>query len=147
MFDYMAQLRRQPKRKRRKANPERTYANNVGHVACFLSHFCVKTALKKAEYPQYEDKPVTAHPDEELDYLYSRAAEEQLFFLDFALNSGQVKRKTHLVSSDYPSGFHPKKWHCRKVKVTPAFAARWRERAKNLGGGLMLRAPRGRDRN
>lgn len=115
MFDYMAWLRKQPKTKRRNANPERTYANKVGHVACFLSHFDVKTGLKKAEYPQYEDKTVTAHIDEELDYLYSRADEERLFFLDFALNSGfrdmelahaedtdlvglllKVKRKPHL---------------------------------------------------
>ena len=162
MFDYMAWLRKQPKTKRRNANPERTYANKVGHVACFLSHFGVKTGLKKAEYPQYEEKTVTAHTDEELDYLYSRADEDRGFLLDFGLNSGfrdmelahaedtdlvglllEVKRKPHLVSTDYPDGFHPKKWHCRKVKVTPAFAARWRERAKKLGGGLMLRAPEG----
>jgi len=162
MFDYMAWLRKQPKTKRLNANPERTYANKVGHVACFLSHFGVKTGLKKAEYPQYEEKTVTAHTDEELDYLYSRADKDRGFFLDFGLNSGfrdmelahaedtdlvglllEVKRKPHLVSTDYPNGFHPKKWHCRKVKVTPAFAARWRERAKKLGGGLMLRAPEG----
>jgi hypothetical protein len=47
MFDYMALLRKQGRTKRRNPNPERTYANKVGHVACFLSHFDVSTGRGK----------------------------------------------------------------------------------------------------
>jgi hypothetical protein len=83
MFDYMARLRKQPKTKRRNPNPERTYANKVGHVACFLSHCDVKMGLKKKEYPQYGEKTVTAHTDEELDHLYHHADEDQRFLLEF----------------------------------------------------------------
>lgn len=162
MFDYMGWLRRQPKTKRSNPNPERTYANKIGHVACFLSHFDIHTGLKKAEYPQYEEKTITAHTDDELDQLYRRADEDQRFLLDFALNSGfrdmelahaedtdlvglilEVKKKPHLISTDYPEGFKPKKHHCRKVKVTESFAAAWHARVQKQGKGLMLRSPEG----
>jgi integrase len=57
-------------------------------VAIFLKAFGRERLLKKFEYPQYGEKPVTAHTEEELDFLYSHADTEQRFLLDFALGSG-----------------------------------------------------------
>ncbi len=69
MINFMGWLRKQPLPKRRNSNPDRTYANKVGYVAIFLKTFSVSRLLKKSEYPQYEEKMVTAHSDEELDFL------------------------------------------------------------------------------
>jgi integrase/recombinase XerD len=63
LIDFMGWLRRQPVAQRKHGNPERTYANKVGHVAIFLKAFGVSKLLKKSEYPQYEEKTVTAHTE------------------------------------------------------------------------------------
>jgi len=146
----MGWLRRQPLPKRRNSNPDRTYANKVGYVAIFLKTFSVNKLLKKSEYPQYEEKMVTAHTDEELDYLYSHADAELRFLLDFGLNSGfrdgelshaeytdlvgntlEVKRKPHL-------GWKPKKHHCRKVTISQKFAVAFRVRGKKSETSLVF---------
>jgi len=150
MIDFMGSLRKQPLTKRRNSNPDRTYANKVGYVAIFLKAFGVSKLLKKSEHPQYEEKMVTAHPNEELEYLYARANAEQRFLLDFALNSGfrdgelshaeyrdlventlEVKRKPHL-------GWKPKKHHCRKVTVSQKFADAFRARGKSSKTSLVF---------
>jgi len=93
---------------------------------------------------------VTAHTDEELDYLYSYADVEGRFLLDFGLNSGfrdgelshaeytdlvgnmlEVKRKPHL-------GWKPKKHHCRKVTVSQKFADAFRARGKRSETSLVF---------
>ena len=140
MMDYMAWLRRQPVAQRKHGNPERTYANKVGHVAIFLTAIGKPRLLTKNEYPQYEEKTVPAHTDQELEYLYTHADAEQRFLLDFALGSGfrdgeiahseytdlvgtvlEVKRKPHL-------NWHPKKHHCRNVPVPQSLADAIRSR-------------------
>jgi integrase len=150
LIDFMGWLRRQPAPKRKHGNPKRTQANKVGYVTIFLKAFGISNLLKKSEYPQYAEKVVSAHTDEELEYLYSHADAEQQFLLDFALASGfrdgelshaeysdlvgstlEVKEKPHL-------DWHPKKHHCRKVTVPKAFADAWRARAKRLGGSLVF---------
>lgn len=150
LIDFMGWLRKQPAPKRKHPNPGRTYANKVGQVAIFLKAFGISKLLKKSEYPQYAEKTVSAHTDEELDYLYTHADAERRFLLDFALASGlrdgelahaecsdlvgntlEVKRKPHL-------NWHPKKHQCRKVTVPKAFADAWRARAKRLGGTLVF---------
>jgi hypothetical protein len=67
IINFMGWLRKQPSPQRRNSNPDRTHANKVGHVAIFLKAFGVSRLLKRSEYPQYEEKMVTAHTDEELD--------------------------------------------------------------------------------
>ena len=150
MINFMGWLRKQPLPKRRNSNPDRTYANKVGYVAIFLKTFSVSRLLKKSEYPQYEEKMVTAHSDEELDFLYSHADAERRFLLDFDLNSGfrdgelshaeytdlvgntlEVKRKPHL-------GWKPKKHHCRKVTVSQKFADAFRARGKKSETSLVF---------
>lgn len=149
-MNFMGWLRKQPLPKRKHSNPERTYANKVGHVAIFLKAFGVEKLLKKSEYPQYAKKTVSAHTDEELEYLYAYADAEQRFLLDFALACGfrdgelshaeysdlvgntlEVKRKPHLK-------WHPKKHHCRKVTVPKSFPNAWRAGAMRLGGTLVF---------
>ncbi len=157
ILDFMGWLRRQPVPQRKHGNPERTYANKIGHLAIFLKAFGVSKLLKKTEYPQYEEKAVSAHIDEELEFLYSRADAEQRFLLDFALGSGfrdgeiahseyedlmgnvlEVKRKPHLR-------WHPKKYHCRKVPVPQALADAIRARRKSGGQtGLIFPNEKGR---
>lgn len=86
LINFMGWLRKQPLPKRKNSNPERTYANKVGHVAIVLKAFGVSCLLKKSEYPQYEEKMVTAPTDEELDWLYSHADDEGRFLLEFGLS-------------------------------------------------------------
>jgi integrase len=150
IYNYMGWLRKQPLPKRKNSNPERTYANKVGHVAIFLRAFGIRRLLKKSEYPQYEEKMVAAHTDEEPDWLYAHADAGQWFLLDFGLNSGfrdgelshaeytglvgtvlEVKRKPHLR-------WHPKKHDCRKVTVSQSFAEEWRARAKKSSSKLVF---------
>jgi len=88
LFDYMGWLRRQPIPVRKHGNPDRTMFNKVGHVAIFLKSIGKGGLLKKSEYPQYEEKLIAAHTDSELNFLYSRADDDQRFLLDFALGTG-----------------------------------------------------------
>jgi len=88
MIDFMGSLRKQPLTTRRNSNPDRTYANKGWVRRNLLEDVWCEQAAQESEYPQYEEKMVTAHPNEELEYLYARADAEQRFLLDFALNSG-----------------------------------------------------------
>ena len=87
LIDYMGWLRKQPRKERKHANPERTYFNKVSHVAIFLKASGVRPGLKASEYPQYHEKQVVAHPDDELAVLYREADEDERFLLDFFIGS------------------------------------------------------------
>jgi len=145
LIDFMGWLRRQPVPQRKNGNPEQTYHNKVSHVAIFLKAFGRERLLKKFKDPQYEEKAVTAHTEEELDFLYSHADTGQRSLLDFALGTGfrdgeiahaeysdlvgnimEVKRKPHL-------NWHPKKHHCRKVADSQALA----DAIRNHGNGML----------
>lgn len=149
LLDHMGWLREQPVRKRKHGNPERTYSNKIGHLAIFLKAFGVSRLLIKSEYPQYEEKTVSAHTDEELQYLYSHADADQTFLLDFGLGTGfrdgemahaeygdllgnvlEVKRKPHL-------NWKPKKHHCRKVTIPQSLVTAIRLRQQR-GGTLIF---------
>jgi|SRR5438876_987778 len=56
LLDFMGWMRKQPLPKRKHSNPERTYADKIGHVAIFLKEFKVGHGLKKKEYPRYAEK-------------------------------------------------------------------------------------------
>ena len=149
ILDFMGWLRKQPVPERKHSNPERTYANKVGHLAIFLKSVGKPRLLNKNEYPQYEEKEVKAHGDRELELLFSRANPEQRFLLDFALGSGfrdgeishaeyedlrddniiEVKRKPDLK-------WHPKKHHRREVKISQTLAEEIRIRGTS---GLIFR--------
>jgi integrase len=87
LLNYMGWLRKQPLPKRKHSNPERTLANRVGDVRIFLKEFGITKLLKKNEEPKYHKKIVVAHPDDELDVLYSAADAEETFLLDFFIGS------------------------------------------------------------
>lgn len=87
LIDYMGWLRKQPRKERKHANPDRTYFNKVSHVAIFLKACGVRPGLKASEYPRYHEKKVVAHTDEELSLLYSAADAEETFLLDFFIGS------------------------------------------------------------
>lgn len=87
LIDYMGWLRKQPRKERKHANPERTYFNKVSHVAIFLKASGVCPGLKASEYPRYHEKKVVAHTDEELSLLYGVADTEETFLLDFFIGS------------------------------------------------------------
>jgi len=142
VLDYIGWLWRQPMPVRKHSNPERTVFNKVGHVAIFLKANGKPHLLSKAEYPQYEEKMVTAHDDDELALLYEHADAEERFLLDYFLGSGvrdgdaahaefsdlrgktlEIKRKPHL-------NWKPKKHHCRKITIPQLLADAIREREK-----------------
>jgi len=146
MLDFMGWLRKQPIPQRRHGNPDRTYNNKVSHVAIFLKAFGRGGLLKKSEYPSYCEKEVTAHSEEELDYLYSRADADDKFFLDFMLGTGF--REGEAMHAEYADlagdallvrrkpqfNWKPKKHHCRRVEIDPALADAIRARGNGKSG-------------
>lgn len=150
MLDFMRWLGEQPVPKRKHGNPERTMSNKVGHVAIFLKANGKSQLLSATEYPQYEEKMVTAHDDDELALLYAHADVEERFFLDYFLGSGvregdaahaefsdlkgnslEIKRKPHF-------NWKPKKHHCRKITIPQALADTIREREKKATTTLIF---------
>lgn len=157
MIDFMGYLRKQPVPKRKHGNADRTYNNKCSHVAIFLKACGVKPGLKKSEYPQFSEKVVTAHTDEELEFLYGHSDAEETFLLDYFLGCGfrdaeashaeysdlkgnviEVKRKPWVTSPAYPKGFHPKKHHCRTVAIPQSLADSIRARGKASGSKLIF---------
>jgi len=51
VLDFMGWLRQQPLPERKHSNPERTYANKLGHLAIFLKAVGKPRLLNKNEYP------------------------------------------------------------------------------------------------
>jgi len=150
LFDYMAWLRRQPLPKRKHSNPKRTYNNKVSHTVIFLKAFGKEKLLKKSEYPAYEEKTVSAHPDAELTTLYSHADEDERFLLDFFLGTAvrdgeaahaeysdlkgnvlEIKGKPHL-------NWKPKQHHCRKITVPQSLVESAHKRGKKSGSPLLF---------
>jgi integrase/recombinase XerD len=150
LFEFMAYLQSQPKRKRKHSNPERTYNNKVSHAVIFLKAFGKERLLKKSEYPAYDEKTVTAHTDAELTLLYSHADKEEQFLLDYFLGSAvrdgeaahaefsdlsgrvlEVKRKPHL-------NWSPKQHHCRKITIPQSLVDAIRDRQKKSSWALIF---------
>jgi len=150
LFDYMTWLRRQPATKRKHSNPDRTYNNKLSHTVIFLKAFGKERLLKKSEYPAYEEKTVSAHPDAELTTLYSHADENERFLLDFFLGSAvrdgeaahaefsdlkgnvlEIKRKPHLK-------WKPKQHHCRKITLPQSLVDFAHKREKKSDSPLLF---------
>jgi integrase/recombinase XerD len=150
VLDYIGWLWRQPMSVRKHSNPERTVFNKVGHAAIFLKANGKPRLLSKAEYPQYAEKMVTAHDDDELALLYAHADAEEWFLLDYFLGSGvrdgdaahaefsdlkgntlEIMRKPHL-------NWKPKKHHCRKITIPKSLADDIREREKKAASSLIF---------
>jgi integrase len=78
----------QPLPKRKHGNPERTYHNHLINVRSFLNAFGVTKLFREGEYrKRYHEKKVVAHPDHELNVLYSHADAEGWFLLDYFIGS------------------------------------------------------------
>ena len=150
LFDYMTWLRNKPLPTRKHSNPNRTYNNKLSHTVIFLKAFGKERLLKKSEYPPYEEKTVSAHPDTELTLLYAHADENERFLLDFFLgcaprdleaahaeysdlkgNVLEIKRKPHL-------NWKPKQHHCRKITVPQSLVDFTRKREKKSDSQLLF---------
>ncbi len=150
LFDYMAWLRKQPLRKRKHSNPDRTYNNKVSHTVIFLKAFGKERLLKKSEYPAYEEKTVSAHTDAELTFMYAHADAKVTFLLDYFLGAAarqgeaahaeysdlkgnvlEIKRKPHL-------GWKPKQHHCRKITLPQSLVDSSRKRQKESSSPLIF---------
>jgi len=140
LIDYMGWLRKQPRKERKHANPDRTYFNKVSHVAIFLKACGVCPGLKASEYPRYHEKKVVAHTDEELLLLYGAADAEETFLLDFFI--GSMARDHEAYGCHYRDltgttltlyGKHNK---TRTVEISPRLADAINARRKRLGVGL-----------
>jgi integrase len=150
VLDYMGWLWRQPMPVRKHSNPERTVYNKVGHLAIFLKASGKPRLLPTTEYPQYEEKMVTAHDEDELALLYAHADVEGRFQLDYFLSSAvrdgeaahaeypdlkgntlEIKRKPHL-------NWKPKQHHCRKITIPQSLSDAIREREKKATSALIF---------
>ncbi len=142
VLDFMGWMRKQPLPKRRHSNPNRTYNNKVSYVAIFLKEFGVSRLLKKKEYPQYHEKKIVAHPDSELDVLYSYADAEERFMLDFFL--GTMARDHEAFGCRYSdlSGttltLYGKQHKTRTVEISPRLAEIILERRKHSKSELLF---------
>jgi integrase len=134
MIDFMGWLRKQPQREQRNANPNRTYANKIGHIAIFLKNFGVEKLLKKSEYPKFHQKKIVAHTDEELALLYSHANDEERFLLDFFLGTMARDAEAHKCKYTHLTGttltLYGKQNKTRTVEISPRLAATIAERRK-----------------
>jgi integrase len=134
MIDFMAWLRKQPQREQRNANPNRTYANKVGHVAIFLKNFGLTKLLKKSEYPKFHQKKIVAHTDEELALLYSHANDEERFLMDFFLGTMARDAEAHKCKYTHLTGttltIYGKQNKTRTVEISPRLAASINDRRK-----------------
>lgn len=152
LINYMGWLRKQPRKERKHANPDRTYFNKVSHVAIFLKACGVRPGLKASEYPQYHEKQVVAHTDEELAVLYRKADEDERFLLDFFIGTmvrdreAQVAKYTDLTGTTLT--VHGKQHKTRTVEISQrlAVAIRQREEAAMKNDGPQLLFPNGEGR-
>jgi integrase len=152
LIDYMGWLRKQPRKERKHANPDRTYFNKVSHVAIFLKACGVRPALKASEYPRYHEKKVVAHTDEELLLLYGAADAEETFLLDFFIGSMARDHEAHGCRYRDLTGttltLYGKQDKTRTVEISPRLALAIRERgeAAMKNGGPELLFPNGNGR-
>jgi integrase/recombinase XerD len=152
LIDYMGWLRKQPQKQRKHANPDRTYFNKVSHVAIFLKACGVRPGLKASEYPQYHEKQVVAHTDEELAILYREADEDERFLLDFFIGTmvrdheAQIAKYSDLTGTTLT--VHGKQHKTRTVEISQRLALAIRERGKaaTKNGGSELLFPNGNGR-
>lgn len=145
LIDYIGWLRKQPRKKRKHANPDRTYFNKVSHVAIFLKAGGVRPGLKASEYPRYHEKQVVAHTDEELALLYREADEDERFLLDFFIGTmvrdheAQIAKYSDLTGTTLT--VHGKQHKTRTVEISKRLALAIRERgeaARKNGGSELL---------
>jgi integrase len=152
LIDYMGWLRKQPRKERKHANPNRTYFNKVSHVAILLKACGVRPGLKASEYPSYHEKQVVAHTEEELAVLYREADEDERFLLDFFIGTmvrdheAQIAKYTDLTGTTLT--VHGKQHKTRTVEVSQriALAIRKRGKAATKNGGSELLFPNGNGR-
>lgn len=152
LIDFMGWLRKQPRKERKHANPDRTYFNKVSHVAIFLKACGVRPGLKASEYPRYHEKQVVAHTDEELEVLYREADEDERFLLDFFIGTmvrdheAQIAKYSDLTGTTLT--VHGKQHKTRTVEITKRLALAIRERGeaatKNGGSDLLFPNENGR---
>ena len=149
LIDYMGWLRKQPQKERKHANPNRTYFNKVSHVAIFLKACGVPPGLKASEYPQYHEKQVVAHTDEELAMLYREVDEEERFLLDFFIGTMVRDHEAQMAMYSDLTGttltVHGKQHKTRTVEISQRLALAIRERgeAATKNGGPELLFPNG----
>jgi integrase len=133
VIDYMGWLRKQPRKERKHANPDRTYFNKVSHVAIFLKACGVRPGLKASEDPRYHEKQVVAHTDEELAVLYREAYEDERFLLDFFIGTMLRDHEAQMARySDFTGTtltVHGKQHKTRTVEISQRLAARGFDRA------------------
>ena len=152
LIDYMGWLRKQPRKERKHANPDRTYFNKVSHVAIFLKACGVRPGLKASQYPRYHEKQVVAHTDEELAMLYREADEDERFLLDFFIGSMVRDHEAQMAKYSDLTGttltVHGKQHKTRTVEVSQRVALAIRERgeATTKNGGSELLFPNGNGR-
>lgn len=152
LIDYMGWLRKQPRKERKHANPDRTYFNKVSHVAIFLKACGVRPGLKASEYPQFHEKQVVAHTDEQLAVLYREADEDERFLLDFFIGTMVRDREAQIAKYSDLTGttltVHGKQHKTRTVEISQRLALAIRERgeAARKNGGSELLFPNGNGR-
>jgi len=152
LIDYMGWLRKQPRKERKHANPDRTYFNKVSHVAIFLKACGVRPGLKASEYPRYHEKQVVAHTNEELTVLYREADEDERFLLDFFIGTMVRDHEAQMAKYSDLTGttltVHGKQHKTRTVEICQRVALAIRERgeAATKNGGSELLFPNGNGR-
>jgi integrase len=142
LIDYMGFLRKQPVPVRKHGNPNRTYANKIGHCAIFLKAFGVTKLLKKSEYPKFHQKKIVAHTDEELALLYQHANDEERFLLDFFIGTMARDAEAHKCKYRDLTGttltLYGKQNKTRTVEISPRLAASIAERRKTSKHELLF---------
>lgn len=151
LLNFMAWLRRQPRKPRRSGDPNRTFFNKTGHVVVFLKAYGVSRILKKSEYPRFNPKPVEYYSADQVKALYAAAkGDEERFTLDYFLKTGVRDGEAgHALYTDVKDGFlyiaekpewnwHPKHWQCRRIPIPSYLVAAIEERHKKNPGTKLI---------
>jgi integrase len=158
MINFMGYLRRLPRTKRKRGDPNRTFYNKTSHVGIFLKAFGVPQLLKRREYPKYTPKPVSYYNAEEMRALFAAAVDaEERFVLSYFLKTGVRDGEAgHAEYTDIKDGnlyiidkphlsWHPKQHQIRTIPIPsdliPAIGER---RGRNPGTNLIFPTKSGR---
>jgi len=117
-------------------------SNKILYVVIFLKAFGKEKLIKKKEYPRYHEKKIVAHPDAELDVLYSHADPEEWFMLDFFLGTMVRTRGLRLPLRGYhrhnPDDQRASSTRPARSRSRPRLAEAIQERRKHSKSELLF---------
>jgi integrase/recombinase XerD len=131
---------------------DRTIANRVNRISCFLRHFDIVGLLKPSEKPRYDEPEPQAYDESQLRALFAACEPEEELIFRFFLYSGFREQevanatyrdvnffnKTVRVSAKKRTSFRPKNRKERTIPLPDSLIQALIERRKLHQDGIIL---------